>query len=49
MRNIQVLSTLTSIDFTTTNQINKIFKEVEPKKATGPGKIPLKIIKLSTI
>ena len=35
------------IDFATTNQINKIIKEVYPKKTTGPGKIPPKMIKLS--
>ena len=34
-------------DFATTNQINKIIKEVDPKIAAGPDKIPLKIIKLS--
>ena len=34
-------------DFATTNQINKIIKEVDPKIATGPDKIPPKIIKLS--
>ena len=29
-------------------EINKIIKDVNPKKATGPDKIPRKIIKLST-
>ena len=33
--------------FATTNQINKIIKEVDPNKATGPDTIPPKIIKLS--
>ena len=35
------------IDFATTNQINKIIKEVYPKKAAGSDNIPPKIIKLS--
>ena len=35
------------IDFATTNKITEIIKEVDPKKATGPEKIVLKIIKLS--
>ena len=33
----------------TAEEINKIIKEINPKKATGPNKIPLKIIKLSAI
>ena len=33
--------------FATTNQINKIIKEVDPNKATDPDTIPPKIIKLS--
>ena len=31
----------------TTEQINKIIKELNPRKATGPDKIPSKIVKLS--
>ena len=34
-------------DSATTNQITEIIKELDPKKATGPEKIVLKIIKLS--
>ena len=29
-------------------EINKVIKDVNPKKATGPDKIPRKIVKLST-
>ena len=36
------------IDFATTNEINKTITEVDQKNATGPDKIPPKIIKLST-
>ena len=35
------------IDFATTNQTNKMIKEVDLKKASGPDKIPRKIVKLS--
>ena len=35
------------VDFATTNQINKMIKEVDPKKAADPDKVPPKIIKLS--
>ena len=35
------------IDFATANQVNVIIKEVDLKKATGPDKIPPKIVKLS--
>ena len=47
IKNQNLTKRSSEIDFSTTKQINKIIKEVYPKKATGPDKIPLKIIKLS--
>ena len=35
------------IDSATTNEINITIREVDPKNATGPNKIPAKILKLS--
>ena len=35
------------IPTTTTEEINKIIKELDPKKATGLHKIPPKIVKMS--
>ena len=44
---IQIENNDFNIKATSVGQINKIIKGLNPKKATGPDKIPVKIVKLA--
>ena len=47
IEHIQIENNDFNIKATSVGQINKIIKGLNPKKATGPDKIPVKIVRLA--